>query len=113
MSKHKDKTPERKTRLAKLVCGNTVIAGVLRQGDRVELTKPMEVIIIPDRSGKTMITLMDFIPGSVSDKVTLHKDHIITTAEADPKVIALYTQATEPEKVILEPPEKQILLPGA
>jgi len=111
VSKNKEKTPERKVRLAKLVCGNTVIAGVLRRGDVMEFTKPMEVVLIPDRSGKTMITLMDFLPASISEVVTMNKDHVICTAEADEKVVALYTQAINPEAVILQPPEKQLLLP--
>jgi hypothetical protein len=105
--------PERKLRLVKLVCGDTVLAGVLWQGDKVELTKPLAVMLIPDPSGQTLITLMDFIPASVAEKVSIHKDHVLCTAEANPKVLDLYLQATQPEKVVLHPPEKKLLLPGA
>ena len=110
MTKHKG-NPERKLRLVKLTCGNTVVANMRHHTpDIVELTKPMEVIVMPDRSGQTMITLMDFIPASVSERVNIKKEHIVCTAEANPKVIALYEQATNPSPVA-QPKKPGLVLP--
>jgi len=108
----KDKgNPERKMRLVKLVTGNTVLAGVLNKTETIELTQPMEVIVMPDRSGKTMITLMDFIPASITERVSIRRDHVICTAEADPKVIQLYEQATQPPSPVAQPAKPGLILP--
>lgn len=113
-SKNKAK-PERKLRLLKLVSGNTVLANVLYQGGQTdqeyELTKPMEVVIMPDpKTGQTMVTLMDFLPACADEVVRVGKQHVITTGAADGKVEALYRQVTEPQ-AIAQPPEKALVLP--
>jgi hypothetical protein len=102
---------KRQMRLLKLVSGNTVLANVLRTNSTFELHKPMEVIVVPGRDNQTMITLMDFIPGCISEQVTINHDKVICRAEADPRILGLYEQATNPSPVA-KPPEKQLLLPA-
>lgn len=110
MSKNKAK-PESKIRLLKLVSGNTVLGNVLRINDLYEISQPMEVLVIPDQSRqRTTITFMDFIPASVSEKVYIHRDHVICTANAAKDVLELYDKVTNPSTVV-QPPEKQLLLP--
>jgi hypothetical protein len=72
----------------------------------------MEVVVMPDRQGQTMISLMDFIPGSVSKQVTIRKDHIICTALADPRILSLYEKAINPPSPVAQPAEKKLLLPA-
>ena len=112
MSKKHTRNPETKRRLLKLKCGNTILSDVLTIENKLELSKPMEVVIMPDRSGKTLITLMDFIPGSVSEKVMFPRDEVLCTVEADGKLLALYEQATNPSPVE-QVSKPGLLLPGA
>jgi hypothetical protein len=104
---------KRQMRLLKLVSGNTVLANVLRTNSTFELHKPMEVIVVPGRDNQTMITLMDFIPGCISEQVTISHDKVICRAEADPRILGLYEQATKPPSPVAQPAKKELLLPGA
>jgi len=110
------KNKERQFKLLRLVSGSTVLANVLYQrentGQEYELTKPMEVIVMPDRSGQTMITLMDFIPASRQEVIRIGKAHVMCSAVPDDKVAALYQQATNPSAVIAPPEQKLALPPG-
>ncbi len=113
MSKTKDKAEQKKIRLVKLASGITLLASIRTlKGELMELTHAMEVIIVPDRSGKTMVSLVDFIPASISEEVIVKRDpHIVTTAMPDPRVVALYEQAINPSPVV-QPPEQQLVLPA-
>jgi len=114
MSKAKN---ERKVRLLRLTTGGTAIANVLYRGSgfagkEYELTKAMEVIVIPQRGGQNMLTLMDFIPGTKQEVIELGKQHVMCTATPQEKVADLYQQATNPSP-IAQPATDLVLPPGA
>jgi len=107
------KNPERKRQLLRLTSGNTVISDVLKNGENVEMTKPMEVIVMPDRQGRTMITLMDFIPGSAQDIITFHRSNVVCYAKPDDRVSQLYEQVINPSPVETVEKPGLVLPPGA
>jgi len=111
----KSKNPKRELRLLKLVSGNTVLADVLKTPSGYELTKPMEVVMIPHpdpQKRETMITLMDFIPACSQEVVHINSQHVITTATAVENIIELYKRVTNPSP-IAQPTQQLVLPPGA
>ncbi len=111
VAKKEQKQQERKIKIVKMVSGNTVIADSLYVNSKYELIKPLEVVIMPDPSGsnRTVISLMDFIPGGISEKVAVTKEHVLCTSDPDERVVKLYKQATEPQSPIAQPAEKKLL----
>ena len=111
MSKN-EKKQEPKVRIAKMSCGNTVIANMVHDGEFVLMDKPMEIVMIPQHDGRTLLTLMDFIPGAEQGerKINVKKD-IVTFAKPNEQMANLYEEVTNPSP-IAQPEEKKLLLPG-
>lgn len=113
------KKPERKLRLLKMSSGMTVLGATVYDnslpGREYNVTKPMEVMAIPQRNGQTMLTLMDFVPGVAKDSsaaVQIGKQHVVCTTAPAPEVEELYKQITNPSP-IAQPKKDIVLPPGA
>lgn len=112
----KTNNKDRQLKLLKLVSGNTVLAEVRRVqgGEKLEVTNPMEIVVMPDPrdSRKTIIQLMDFLPASAQEVMTMRSEHVICMPRADEKVEDLYRQAINPQQsAIAQPQEPKLLLP--
>ena len=115
MARNKDNKSERKLKMLKLVSGNTIIGNVLLPGckqgqNTVNIHKPLEVVIMPDRNGqRTLITLMDFMPAMASDNVDVDRHNIICMTIPLDNLAELYEKATNPSPIAQ--PDKQLVLP--